>query len=57
MVFFAFVDPSQLSDIAWPYVRVPRGVGYTLGFFMFWAATLGACSFTALLLLWRPRNK
>jgi hypothetical protein len=50
MVFFALVDPNELSDIAWPHVRVPREIGYTLGFFVFWAATLGASSFTALLL-------
>jgi hypothetical protein len=50
MVFFALVDPNELFDIAWPHVRLPREVGYTLGFFVFWSATLGASSFTALLL-------
>lgn len=55
MVFFAMVDPNELFDIAWPHVRLPREVGYTLGFFIFWTATLGASSFTALLLR-RPRD-
>jgi hypothetical protein len=55
MVFFALIDPNELFDIAWPHIRLPREVGYTLGFFVFWAATLGASSFTALLLR-RPKN-
>ena len=50
MVFFAIVDPIDLSEIAWPHVRVSRELGYTIGFFMFWSCTLGASSFTALLL-------
>ncbi|WP_395644145.1 hypothetical protein [Rudaea sp.] len=55
MVFFALIDPNELFDIAWPHVRLPRELGYTLGFFVFWAATLGASCFTALLLR-RPRD-
>ena len=50
MVFFAFVDPTELGTITFPQVDIPRQWGYTLGFFMFWACTLSACSFTALLL-------
>ena len=55
MVFFALIDPNELFDIAWPHVRLPRELGYTLGFFVFWSATLGASCFTALLLR-RPRD-
>lgn len=50
MVFFAIVDPIDLSEIAWPHIRVSRELGYTIGFFMFWSCTLGASTFTALLL-------
>ena len=55
MVFFALVDPDQLFDITWPHIVLPREFAYTLGFFVFWAATLGASSFTALLLR-RPKD-
>ena len=50
MVFFAIVDPIDLSDMAWPHVRVSRELGYSIGFFMFWSCTLSASWFTALLL-------
>ncbi len=50
MVFFAIVDPIELGRITWPRFDVSRGLGYTIGFFMFWACTLSACAFTALLL-------
>ena len=50
MTFFAIIDPVDLADIAWPHVAVPRTVGYTIGFFMFWSGTFGASAFTALLL-------
>ncbi len=50
VVFFAIVDPVELAEIAWPHIGVPRELGYTIGFFMFWAATFGASAFTALLL-------
>ena len=55
MVFFALVAPNELFDITWPHIRLPREVGYTLGFFVFWTATLAASCFTALLLR-RPRD-
>lgn len=35
-VFFAFVDPLRLRDISFPGNGISRGLGYTLGFFMFW---------------------
>jgi hypothetical protein len=50
MTFFALIDPVDLADIAWPHVAVPRNVGYSIGFFMFWVATLSASAFTSLLL-------
>lgn len=49
-VFFALVDPLELADAAWPHVRVSRELGYSLGFFGFWAATFGSSLFSALLL-------
>ncbi len=54
MVFFAIVDPIDLSEIAWPHVRMSRELGYSIGFFMFWSCTFGSSLFTALLL--RPQQ-
>lgn len=39
VVFFAFVDPLRLRDISFPGNGISRGLGYTLGFFMFWGIT------------------
>jgi hypothetical protein len=55
MVFFAIVDPIDLSETAWPHVRLSRELGYTIGFFMFWSCTVSSSWFTALLL--RPLRK
>ncbi|MFY2765377.1 hypothetical protein [Arenimonas sp. MALMAid1274] len=55
MVFFAFVDPLVLRDITFPDIDISRGLGYTLGFFMFWACTASACTFTWILL--RPASR
>ena len=55
MVFFAFVDPVQLAQITWPDIEIGRGIGYTIGFFMFWACTASACTFTWILL--RPSSR
>jgi hypothetical protein len=49
-VFFAIVDPTELAEITWPHWAISRQFGYSIGFFMFWACTLGASTFTALLL-------
>lgn len=49
-VFFAIVDPFALRDITFPDVALAREWGYTIGFFMFWAATASACAVTVLLL-------
>ncbi|MFC4727966.1 hypothetical protein [Coralloluteibacterium thermophilus] len=50
MVFFAVVDPLALAAGTWPQLPVSRMGGYTIGFFMFWAATFSASLFTACLL-------
>src|SRR3546814_7742839 len=42
MVLFAFVDPLMLRDMTFPSMPMTRGVGYTIGFFMFWGATATA---------------
>lgn len=53
MVFFAFVDPLALRDITFPELRISREMGYSVAFFLFWAATASSSLFTWLLLL-RP---
>lgn len=55
MVFFAFIDPLQLRDISFPGIEISRTAGYSIAFFMFWAATAGACLFTWILL--RPSSR
>ena len=56
VVFFAIVDPSELAEITWPHLTVSREFGYSIGFFMFWACTLGSSAFTALLLSSRVKR-
>ena len=55
MVFFALVDPLQLRDMTFPEVSITSGLGYTIGFFMFWLATASSSLFTWLLL--RPASR
>jgi len=55
MVFFAFVDPLALRDLTFPSLPLTRGLGYTIGFFMFWLATASASLFTWILL--RPASR
>lgn len=50
MVFFAFVDPLALRDMTFPELPLTRKLGYSLGFFMFWAATAASSLFTSILL-------
>lgn len=50
MVFFAFVDPLRLRDISFADIAVSRGLGYTLGFFFFWAVTAASSAVTWYLL-------
>ena len=58
MVFFAFVDPLALRDMTFPDLQITRELGYTVGFFMFWAATASSSLFTWILLgpYRRPRQ-
>jgi hypothetical protein len=49
IMFFAIVDPVDLAAITWRHVEISRMTGYSIGFFMFWACTLSACLFTAML--------
>ena len=55
MVFFAFVDPLALRDLTFPTLPLTRGLGYTVGFFMFWLATASSSLFTWWLL--RPASR
>lgn len=55
MVFFAFVDPFDLRDITFPRATLTREMGYTIGFFLFWAATASSSLFTWWLL--RPGSR
>ena len=50
MVYFAFVDPTELGQITFPQVDISREWGYTIGFFMFWACTFSSSLFTLILL-------
>ena len=50
MVFFAIVDPADLNEITWAGTQLSRELGYTIGFFMFWACTFSSSLFTTLLL-------
>lgn len=55
MLFFAFIDPLQLRDITFPDLQISRTTGYTIGFFLFWAATAASSLFTWILL--RPGSR
>ena len=55
MVFFAFVDPLALHDMTFPHIEISRGLGYSIGFFMFWMATAASSLFTWILL--RPASR
>lgn len=50
IVFFACVDPLRLHAISFPGQPVSRGMGYTVGFFMFWAVTALSSAITGYLL-------
>lgn len=55
MVFFAYIDPLALRDMTFPAVPITRGLGYSIGFFMFWIATAASSFFTWILL--RPASR
>lgn len=50
VVFFALVDPLRLQAISFPGSVISRELGYTAGFFMFWAVTLLSSAVTGYLL-------
>ena len=50
LVFFAFVDPLRLRDISFADIPLSRELGYTLGFFLFWALTTASSAVTWYLL-------
>jgi hypothetical protein len=50
VVFFIVVDPLVLRDITFPGLEISRLGGYTIAFFMFWAATASSSLFTRILL-------
>jgi hypothetical protein len=50
VLFFAVVDPLALRDMTFPGRQLSRELGYTLGFFMFWLATLASSVLTGFLL-------
>ena len=55
VVFFIVVDPLVLRDITFPDLEISRQGGYTIAFFMFWAATAASSLFTWILL--RPPGR
>lgn len=48
--FFSMVDPIALGEISFPDWAISREIGYTVGFFMFWAVCASGCTLTAYLL-------
>lgn len=50
VMFFAFVDPLRLQAISFPGSTISRELGYTAGFFMFWAVTALSSAVTGYLL-------
>ncbi|WP_369038541.1 hypothetical protein [Stenotrophomonas maltophilia] len=50
VVFFAFVDPLRQQAISFPGTGISRELGYTAGFFMFWAVTALSSAVTGYLL-------
>ncbi len=55
IVFFAIIDPLDLRDVTFPELEISRMTGYTIGFFLFWAATAASSLFTWILL--RPLSR
>ena len=57
VVFFAFVDPLRLQAISFPGTSISRELGYTAGFFMFWAVTALSSVVTGYLLRPMPNEE
>ena len=49
--FFSMFDPETLSQITTWRIYLDRGLGYTLGFFLFWLLTIGSSLTTSWLLI------
>lgn len=56
VLFFAAFDPQVLSEAATFPAHLSRGVGYTVGFLLFWLLT-GATSALTIILLFTARHK
>lgn len=56
VLFFATFDPQLLSRAATFPAHLSRGVGYTLGFILFWVLT-GATSGLTIMLLYTAHTK
>jgi hypothetical protein len=54
-VCFAWLDPAELAALIVPGIEPGRGVVYTVGFFLCWAATAASSLFTWWLL--RPASR
>ena len=50
MVFFAFVDPADVSLATTPPLEMSRMTGYAIGFFFFWVATAAASALTVFMI-------
>lgn len=56
MVFFALFDPVELVSAFDEDITLDRGVGYTAGFFFFWALTFVCSGITAFLVRTAPNG-
>jgi len=50
MLFFAWIDPQEMSQVAESPLPHDRMSGYALGFFFFWAVTAAAAALTVYLI-------
>jgi membrane protein insertase Oxa1/YidC/SpoIIIJ len=44
MLFFAWIDPASLADVADAPLPTDRMTGYAVGFFFFWAISAAAAA-------------
>jgi len=56
MVFFAFVDPVDISLVTTPPLDVNPMAGYAIGFFFFWLATAAASALTVFMIRTRQHH-
>ena len=55
MLFFAWIDPATLADVADAPLPSDRMTGYAVGFFFFWAACAAAATLAVYMLCNRRR--